>query len=189
VARHPRGYLGIHHETIGSDILAVLHTLTFPRAVLGVDMVNRLEKIQPDGWYPISWLLELMEIVEQRVGTAGLLKLGRTLFHDSHEDYVVARAHSARDIVYGIDELYHRANRGRDIGGWQVLAFEPGRATLEKTTPHHCVMEEGILGAGLTVVGVLATVAQRECFRKGADACIYVVESAITDARWSGGKS
>ena len=30
-----------------------------------------------------------------------------------------------------------------------MLGFEPGKAELEKTTPHHCVMEEGIFSAAL----------------------------------------
>jgi hypothetical protein len=47
---------------------------------------------------------------------------------------------SARYVVYGIDDFYHFSNRGRNIGGWLVLRFEPGHAELFKTTPHHCLL-------------------------------------------------
>ncbi|HSC86702.1 MAG TPA: hypothetical protein VLC09_05500, partial [Polyangiaceae bacterium] len=93
-------------------------------------------------------------------------------------------AKSARDVVYGIDGMYHHANRGSGIGGWKVLEFQPGYAELEKTTPHHCVMEQGILTAALTAVGCPSNVTQRACLREGADVCIFSISSALTDTRW-----
>jgi len=145
-----------------------------------------LRTVSPNDWYPIDWLLELMEKLDAEVGRYGLLRMGRALFKMSHERRVREVAHSAADIVYGIDAMYHHANRGERIGGWKVLSFEPGRAELEKTTPHHCVMEQGILAEALATVGCPGSVTQRECFRKGADACVYTITSALTDARWSG---
>jgi len=88
--------------------------------------------------------------------------------------------------VHGIDGMYRAANRGTDIGGWAVLDFSPGKAVLEKTTPHHCVLEEGILEAALRAVNVTATIYQRTCFRKGADSCEIVISSHIVDGRWTG---
>lgn len=187
--RRPKGYVGERHETIGSDILAVLRALTFPLGVLGADTVDQLESVDPEGWYPIAWLLDLMDRVDRRVGSSGLVKIGRTLFKLSHEARVLQVVRSARDIVYGIDGMYRHANRGVGIGGWTVLSFEPGRATLEKTTPHHCAMEEGILSAGLEAMRAPSRIAQSSCFRKGADACVFEVTSAVTDERWSGESS
>ena len=64
------------------------------------------------------------------------------------------------------------------------LEFKPGHAELEKTTPHHCVMEEGILEEALRTLGVTAKIEQKACFRKGAEACRFVITSAITDIAW-----
>jgi hypothetical protein len=178
--------LGGQHETIGSDILAVFRILKMPEQVLGAEDAEKLAKVDPNAWYPIEWLLSLMERLDAAVGHYGLMRMGRTLFDLSHKDRVVQVAKSARDIVYGIDGMYHHANRGHDIGGWKVLKFEAGYAELRKNTPHHCVMEQGILTAGLAAVGCPGNVSQRECFRQGSDSCIYVVTSSITDARWFG---
>lgn len=87
-------------------------------------------------------------------------------------------------MLGGFDGLYNRANRGEAIGGWKVLAFKPGCARLEKTTPHHCALEEGIVTAALACVGVPATVSQEQCFRRGADSCIFVMTSVVVDQRW-----
>ena len=95
-------------------------------------------------------------------------------------------AKSARDILTAFDDLYKRANRGEQIGGWKVLDFTPGKARLEKTTPHHCALEEGIVSAALGCVDVPATVTQETCVRRGADSCIFVIASVITDQRWGG---
>jgi hypothetical protein len=182
--RRPRGYVGTHHETIGSDILAVLESLKLAEIVLGADRVERLRAVAPDGWYPIDALLEPLEFIATRLGDASLKKVGWELFRVSHEAQFRAEAKSARDLVHGIDVLYHRANRGLHIGGWQVLDFRPGHAVLEKTTPHPCVMEEGILEAGLRVLGVSGLVNQTSCFRRGADCCVFELMSTVRNERW-----
>ena len=184
--RKPRGYLGKGHETIGSDILAVLQILKMPDQVLGAEEVRKLSEVQMDGWYPIEWLLDLMDKVDKELGQYGLLQMGRRLFALSHEERLVQMARSAADVIYGIDGMYHHANRGSGIGGWKVMRFDPGYAELEKTTPHHCVMEQGILSAALAAVGCPGNVEQRQCFRQGADTCIYTISSSFTDARWGG---
>src|SRR5689334_3925311 len=99
--RKPRGYLGKSHETIGSDILAVLQILKMPEQVLGIDEVRRLAEVEVDGWYPIEWLLDLMEKVDKELGHYGLLQLGRRLFAMSHEERLIQVARSAADVIYG----------------------------------------------------------------------------------------
>lgn len=182
--RRPRGYLGTNHETIGSDLLAVLGVVTMPRQTLGAELHERLQQVRPDGWYPIELMHELLSVLHARVGANGLRQMGRKLFVASHEAHVKTVARSARDILTGFDEIYRRANRGTDIGGWKVVEFSPGRARLEKTTPHHCMLEEGIVTAALACVGVPATVSQESCFLQGADCCVFVVTSVVTGARW-----
>jgi hypothetical protein len=186
LARSPKGYRGIGHETVGSDILAVLKVCTLPRAVLGADLTARLSDVKPDGWYPIQLLLDAMEVMADRVGYAGLLQMGYALFRLSHEERARASLKSAGDLVYGVDAMYHHANRGKDIGGWKVLGFGPGMARLEKTTPHHCWMEEGLLAEAFKVLGIAAFVRQSACFRTGAEACIYEIASVVRDDRWMG---
>lgn len=164
----------------------MLRTLSLPEQVLGDEEVRRLAEVKPGGWYPIGWLLELMEKLDERVGYYGLLRMGRMVFSLSHEERVLASASCARDIVYGLDAMYHHANRGTGIGGWKVTRFEPGYAEVEKNTPHHCVMEQGILKAALAAVGAPSLVTQPACFRQGAPVCLYTITSVIVDERWSG---
>lgn len=186
VRRRPRGYVGRGHETLGSDLLSVFRILKLPEQVLGVEESEKLRAVDPDGWYPIEWLLDLMDRLDRDLGHYGLLRMGRTLFDLSHKERVLQVAKSAHDIVYGIDGMYHHANRGGSIGGWKVTRFEPGLAELEKNTPHHCVMEQGILSAALSAVGCPSMVTQRECFRQGAEACVYVITSSLTGKEWAG---
>lgn len=186
--RAPRGYRGIGHQTIGSDIRSLVEAVLMPEAVLGRESYAKLAAIDPAGWYPIETLLEPLERLDTVLGPASLRKIGLELFRLSHEAAFRATAKSARDVVYGIDVMYHHANRGSDIGGWSVLTFDPGSATLEKTTPHHCVMEEGILEAAFRALGLPSLIYQSRCFRKGDDVCEYRISSHVTDERWTGRK-
>ena len=184
--RRPKGYVGRGHETLGADLLAILTILKMLEHVLGPEEVRKLTAVDPAKWYPIEWLLELMETLDKAVGRYGLLQMGRALFKLSHEAQVRAHVHSARDLLHGIDAMYRHNNRGAGIGSWKVTRFEPGSAELEKTTPHHCAMEQGLLSAAFTAVGCPVTLSQSECFREGATACVYVISSTVTDERWSG---
>jgi hypothetical protein len=183
--RRPKNYVGLNHVTIGSDILAVMRAVHVPEQVLGPEMAAQIRAVRPNDWYPIQQLLDIFEVLDHKLGRYALVAMGWGIFTGSHEAKIKHAARSARDIVHGIDTMYKNANRGFRIGGWEVLKFEKGRAELEKTTPHHCVVEEGILQEALRCVGVAAQVSQTDCFRKGADACHYVITSAVTDHRWS----
>ncbi|HET6343302.1 MAG TPA: hypothetical protein VFH51_00165 [Myxococcota bacterium] len=184
--RLPEGYRGTHHETLGSDILAVSNALRFPEASLGTDLYRKVCTLEPARWYSIGLLLEVTEALQAKSGSLAMRQMGRMIFDMSHKARVGPASQSARDIVYGIDAMYHHANRGTDIGGWKVLKFEPGLAELWKNTPHPCGLEEGILLQALSVLGIAVTIHQPACFRNGADACHFKLVSTVTDARWTG---
>jgi hypothetical protein len=116
------------------------------------------------------------------MGRYALIRIGRTLFNLSHRDRVVGVAKCGYDIVYGIDAMYHHAHRGGGIGGWKVISFDDARAELEKTTPVHCAVEEGILAGALQAVGARAVVRQAECLRDGDPVCRFVIQSG--GGRW-----
>ena len=172
--------------TIGSDILALHHALLLPDEVLGTATAARIRNLEPEGWYPIEEMLVPLELLGEKLGAAGLRKVGRKLFQLSHEHRVRDVIKSAAAIVHGLDGMYRAANRGQQIGGWKVVAFEPGEARVEKTTPHHCALEEGIVGAAMKMVGLPVTLEQPHCMRNGADHCQFVITSVVTDARWTG---
>ncbi|MFT3836097.1 MAG: hypothetical protein QM723_03755 [Myxococcaceae bacterium] len=184
--RRPDGYSGKDHQTIGSDILSVLNALIMPESVLGRRLLAKVKAVQPNDWYPIEFLLEVMEVVETRVGKTALSSMGRRLFQLSHAARLKETARAGADIIFGIDGMYHHANQGKDIGGWKVVMFQPGRARLEKRTPHACVMEEGILAEALQTIGVPSLVTQSGCVKNGDPFCTYEISSALTDARWKG---
>lgn len=184
----PDGYVGHDHETIGSDIVGVVLALERIGSrestvrIFGDDWYARLAAVRPDAWYPIATLLDVLDRVHDRIGVNGVRRAGREIFRVSHESRVAPS--SARDIVYGIDAMYHHANRGHDIGGWRVERFEPGRAELTKNTPHLCLLEEGILAEGLATAGARSVVTQSECILSGATGCRFVLVSTVTGARW-----
>jgi hypothetical protein len=184
--RYPKGYVGQRHETKGACLLAVVRILKLPEQVLGVDEARKLARLDPDGWYPIEWMHKLTEQMETELGYYGLLRMGRTLFETSHKERTVTEIRSARDLVYALDDMYRVKNRGGCIGGWKVCKFEAGYVELEKTTPHHCVMEQGLVAAALAAVGCPVNVTQLACFRQGGDACLFAITSSVTDERWSG---
>jgi hypothetical protein len=179
--RKPRGYEGIKHETIGSDILSVVGAIPLAKNVLGQALFDKLAAAKPDAWYPIEWLFEASEVLDKKIGANGLRQVGRALFRMSHEARFKEVAKTAADLIYALDDMYHHANRGRAIGGWQVVEFRSGHAVVDKTTPHHCLLEEGIVGQALSSIGIPVNIEQPQCFRRGADSCRFVLSSAVTD--------
>jgi hypothetical protein len=185
--RHlPKSYTSKNHETLGSDVLSVLHATTAPEKVFPPELLARLRAVKPDGWYPVSLMHEAVDRLEASEKVTGLKLMGMAIFKHSHAEGVKKTVTSAHQLLHGLDGLYRNANRGQGIGGWRVLSFGAGKAELEKTTPHHCSIEEGLLAQAFATVGCPSLVTQRECVRHGADACTFVVESMVTDHRWTG---
>ncbi len=149
--------------------------------------MGRMSGMAPDGWYPIAWLLQMMESIEAKIGRFGLIKVGRVLFQQSHEARLGDQLATGYDVIHGIDGMYRFSNRGDDIGGWRVVEFDSARAVLENNTLHPCVMEEGILAQALKAVGSPSTVMQSQCFRDGADCCVYAIEPSSSVGPWAPG--
>jgi hypothetical protein len=162
--------------------------MKYPEHILGAEWLGRLKAIEPEGWYPVSTLLELLQKLAHKGGHASVVQMGRQLFRDSHQKRLTPKLHSAADVLFGIDGMYHHANRGEGIGGWQVVRFAPGQAVLRKTTPHHCALEEGILYEALHTVGVEALIVQGSCVQGGAPHCEFEIRSSVRDERWTGGR-
>ena len=174
------------HEALGSDLMAVLNTIKFPEEVLGAYWVQRLRSMNTQAWYPVQTMLELQQQVLHRGGRASLLQMGRQFFRDTHQLRIGTKLRSASDVIYGLDQMYRFANRGQNIGGWEVLCFGPGHAVLHKKTPHHCALDEGFLHEALQSVGVVVLVVQPECTLTGAKACELELCSSTRDHRWTG---
>lgn len=184
--RLPRGYLGIAHETLGSDIIAFLKVIKLPEDVLGKEFLGRLKGVKADQWYPIETILEMGERVDAKYGSPSLVSIGWSIFKLSHEQNARKAFKSAREILYAMDAMYRTSNRGGSIGGWKVVSFDLGMAVMEKNTPHHCSLEQGILEKALLSVGVPSQVTQTQCFREGAATCRFMITSPVVDARWNG---
>lgn len=76
--------MGLQHETIGSDVIAVLDVINLPELVLGKERADALKKIEASKWYPLSTLEDPVEGLHQRVGDASLLQIGSELLRISH---------------------------------------------------------------------------------------------------------
>jgi hypothetical protein len=185
----PKGYIGENHETLGSDILSISNALSMTEQVLGKDMAARITAVKPDQWYPVALMLDALEVVERKVGGSVLRQVGRRLFELSHAEQAKAHVKSAADLIFSINTMYTTANRGVGIGGWVVRSFEPGRAVLEKSSPHPCMLEEGILTQAFVTCGFPVLVKQTQCVLKGDECCLFELSSVLQDVRWHGGRA
>lgn len=174
------------HVTLGAEILAILQTMRSPEALLGDEWVARQRAIHPKDWYPVTVVSDLVQQLSRRVDRAALVEMGRELFRNSHHRRLIPHLRSVGDVVFGLNGIYHRAHRGQDIGGWEVLQFDEGRALLRKKTPVHCALEEGLLCEALHAVGAEASVAQPTCVQHGGRYCDFEIRSPIRGDRWLG---
>ena len=182
--RFPKGYLGFDHVTRGGDLLAVLDAIIGPDFILGATLAQKIRKLKPDEWVPIALLMELYEKLSEKLGPYHMKQVGWTIVKRYHASDVLKRFHSAEEVVYALDALYRQGNRGTAIGGWKVTLFTPTRCEMEKTTPHHCGMEEGIVEEMMRTLGISTTVYQTDCLRKGSDLCRFVIEPKGSNPPW-----
>ncbi len=186
IPQAPMTYENSSHEALGSDLMAVLNTMRFPEEVLGPYWLERLRSMNHEAWYPMQTMLELQQQVLHRGGRASLVQMGRQFFLDTHHQRMGGKLRSAGDVIYGLDRMYRFANRGQNIGGWEVLGFGPGHGVLRKKTPYHCAVDEGFLHEALQSVGVVVLIVQPACSLTGATTCELELCSSMRDQRWTG---
>lgn len=160
-------------------------TSMYVRNVLGNALTDRLDAIDPERWYPVALMLEMERALEEKLGPSGLRRMGRALFkHDLSE---MTRTHmkSVRESLSAMDAMYRTHNRGPNLGCWTVRSFTESRAELVKTTPHNCLMEEGILIEACATFDIAVLVTQPECTREGDDHCLYIVTpTSLLSTKW-----
>jgi hypothetical protein len=176
----------MNHVTLGAELLAILQTMRSPEALLGEEWIARQRQIHPKNWYPVTMAAELFQQLSRRLDRGALVEMGRQLFRDSHHRRLIPHLRSVGDVVFGLNGIYHRAHRGKDIGGWEVLRFDEGRALLRKTTPTPCALEEGLLCEALHSVGAEALVVQPTCVQHGGRYCDFEISSSLKGDRWLG---
>jgi predicted hydrocarbon binding protein len=62
--------------------------------------------------------------------------------------------------------------------------MDDSHALLEKSTPHVCYLEEGIVAEALATVGCGAMVTQTRCLREGHDLCVFEVRPVAGPETW-----
>ncbi len=184
--RVPKGYRGLNHVTIGSDIMSMIEALPIPEQILGKERTAELRRVKPTTWYPIAMLLEPLELLAQKMGDRALVPIGYALVRLTHTEAIRKNFQSARQLLTGFDGIYHAANRGTDIGGWKLHSFEPGKCVLDNSTPHPCFLEVGILQEALRALNVTTIIRQSTCVIDGADNCQFVITSSVEDILWMG---
>jgi hypothetical protein len=182
--RVARGYEGWNHETLGSDLIATFAAVNAVDPRFSEHWMPLVKTLDAQTWYPIDVLLALGFAAEERFGPELLQCIGREIFQRSHAATFRRSAATIADLAFGIDAMYRTANRGEDIGGWRVLEFADGRTLIEKTTPHPCGIEEGILGAACASLGVAARITQVRCVREGDDTCRFELCAETPSTRW-----
>ncbi len=132
------------------------------------------------------WLLEGLEALDAKLGSFGLKHVGWELFKLLARRDVPSGREVRRNLVYGLDGMYHHANRGqgdRRVEG--VLRFDRACAELERPPRTTAVMEEGILEEAMRTLDQGLGFAAR-VLPQGRRGVPLRVKSPIVDARWTG---
>ncbi len=174
------------HEMLGAAVRALLDAVLLPEQLLGQQATEQLRGLDLEAWYPGELQMSLVRKLHALLGDASLRQVGWSMFAVLHDAEVRRRRPPVHQLLAGLDVLYRRVNRGTHIGGWELTAFGAGSARLAKTTPHDCIMEEGIVEGAFRAVGIPVVIRQPSCVRQGAARCELLITSSVVDRRWTG---
>jgi len=130
----------------------------------GSALSRSLARIDPDGWYPLSLLVELQEIVTSSFQTKEpiLEKIGRSMMHSwYHQGPGSGLVRTGMDFLryQSGSEGYRSVVRGgdHDVGQFMLsdIDEQAGTALVRSTTPFDKDMERGIIIGGMSVTGDL----------------------------------
>jgi len=148
----------------GSVIDGFIHTSIELQIAAGSVVLRSREPFDPAGWYPLSLLVELQEMVTGSFRNKELVleQIGRSMMNSWYRP-----GPGSRLITGGVDFLrfqsgsegYRSVVKGGDdvVGQFalQEIDEEAGTALVRSTTPFNKDMERGIILGGMSVAGDL----------------------------------
>ncbi|MEZ3115804.1 hypothetical protein RYH80_07725 [Halobaculum sp. MBLA0147] len=164
-------------EVRGSAILSIVNGV--PDAFTGqareLLAENGIEDPQPDEWYSQAAYLDAYRAVADRVGERTLEQIGRSTPENAEWPPGVDTPLAALESV---DDAYQMNHRGGEIGSYEVVDGDDGRATVRCRNPYPCVYDQGLLQGTVEVFSDdYASIDETSdrCREDGADACTYEV--------------
>ena len=161
----------------GLNYLGVFSALTNPNLTLG-ELYQKYKDVDPMEWYDADDFIKITDRIEAKLGAVNLRKIGEKIMENLYPQFEEVGIKTPDDFIKYFVNLYDISVKGDEKGKWEIIEADPKkkRYLLKKTTPFNCIMEEGILRAGLRYFkGVIPVVKQTVCVKKGDDHCEYEI--------------
>lgn len=84
----------------------MLQTVHLPEVTLGPELAGRLKAVKPENWYPISDFLEMLERLDEKLGSYHLKQVGWNIVQKFIAPGLRASGRSAYDVLNTFDQMY-----------------------------------------------------------------------------------
>ncbi len=165
-------------KCIGSLILAFKSKILNPHMVVNKIPEYDYTNISPAEWYPMKQFTKLIDYTEEFMGKIVVSKIGKGIIPEMKEAGIL-QYKSPEDMLDGLPQVYTAANKGSNIGQWNLVEKNEKHYIYKNTTLHNCYMEEGVLYGGIEAYGgKFPKIIQKTCIKNGDSSCLF-------DIQWS----
>lgn len=166
-------------EVNGETVLSVVDGMgAFKTKGLEILTANGIKDPQPGHWYSQQAWLDAFKTISEKLGTATLLAIGKTIPANAKWPPQVDNIEKA---LASIDVAYHMNHRGGEIGHYQYTSTGPKSGKMVCKTPYPSEFDQGIIHAAarkFAPPGIFPVVKLDETQptrKKGADACTFLI--------------
>ncbi len=132
-------------EVNGQTILSFANAMPpYKDNFLKVLSKNRLDNIDPEGWYPQKHWLNAFKEISEMYGFNTLFAIGKAIPESAKFPPEIRDLRSALNMI---DVAYHLNHRGGEIGWYKLLNFDEKnlRAEMECKNPYPSEFDRGII--------------------------------------------
>lgn len=133
-----------------------------------------IEHIDPEAWYDYDWAVSFFRRIEQEIGRAALIAVGRSM---SETAPYPPEIDSVRALLSGLGHWFALNARGPEVGTITCEFEDEHTAILDWSARGVCAIAIGILEGACARFGVQPLIehAPGQCKDTGGSTCIYRV--------------
>jgi hypothetical protein len=140
---------------------------------------NGIAPLNPDGWYPMSALLNSFRLIFEKIGPSTVRAIGRKIPENAQ---FPTDMDSLEKGLRSIDVAYHMNHRGPDpIGGYHYGQADRRSVTMFCDNPYPCDLDLGLIEAicdrfrPKDALWIRIEHDPKTCRRRGDASCTYVI--------------
>lgn len=163
------------NEQSGAALTAFIAGLSDSQEIVDKLLADAgIDRIDPEGWYDFDWAASFFRKIEEQLGRAAIIKVGRSMVETASYPPEID---DARALLSSLGQWFALHARGPEVGTITTEWEDDYTALIVNSVRGSCAFNIGIMEGACARYGITPLIEHGAdgCKEEGAEACVYRV--------------